>query len=202
MINSEQDGAPQERRSNNDHDTYFNSQFAAKPYYIEPGQSLCGNSVGEMVVATLGSGVAVTVHDRELGIGGMAYILIPDSIIETFPHFDRLDPAVINKICWPIEECIRDMKTLGAGKGRIRIRLIGGASMPDDILDRGTKNYLFVKNYLVKKGLSIMSEDLAGPYIRRVHFFPSSGRAVRRILRRQSDFAHMRLDEKEYEKQF
>jgi len=185
----------QERRSEKDTDLYFNSQFAAKPFYIEPGHFFCGENKGEMVIATLGTGIAVTIHDQELGIGGMAYVLVPDFVIDMFPDFDRLEESLVQKICKPINDCIRDLKRLGAGKGRIRIRLIGGSGMPGDTMDRGTKNYIFVKSYFAKKGLSAMSEDYAGSYIRRVHFFPSTGRAVRRILRRESDFASIHAHE-------
>lgn len=185
-------------RRHNDYDAYFNAQFGAKPFYLDPGEAGCGDSAGEMLVATIGSGIVVTIHDKDLEIGGMAYLLIPDVILESFPHMDRVDQALIDKAFEPLENCIGQMKRMGAGKNRIRIRVMGGTSYQGDSADRGTKNYVLVKDYLASKNLIVMSEDLNGPYLRRVHFFPHSGRAVRRILRRKSDFASIH----EYENNF
>jgi chemotaxis protein CheD len=187
-----------DRRINNDYNDYFNAQFGAKPYYLEPGESGCGDGAGEMLVATIGSGIVVTIHDKDLGIGGMAYLLIPDVILESFPHIERVDQDLIEKAFQPLENCIGQLKRMGAGKNRIRIRVMGGTSYQGDSVDRGTKNYVLVKEYLARKNLIVMSEDLNGPYLRRVHFFPRSGRAVRRILRRKNDYASIH----EYENNF
>lgn len=194
---SPDEGSMDDRR-HHDCDAYFNAQFGAKPFYLDPGRSGCGDSASEMLVATIGSGIVVTIHDKDIGIGGMAYLLIPDIILESFPHIDRVDQDLTTKAFKPLENCIEQMKRMGAGKNRIRIRIMGGTSYQGDAVDRGTKNYILVKDYLAKKNLIVMSEDLNGPYLRRVHFFPHSGRAVRRILRRKNDYASIH----EYENNF
>lgn len=191
-----------ERRLAQSHDEYFNAQFDAVPTYVEPGQYTCGQNLEEMLVATIGSGIAVTIHDKDLHIGGLAYLLIPDCVLEKFPNITDMDDALIKEAFKPLDDCIHEMKRMGAGKARIRIRVMGGTTYNDDTMDRGTKNYVFVKEYLTKKGLIVMSEDLAGPYIRRIHFFPASGRAVRRVLRRQSDYADIHEDETRYQSKF
>lgn len=191
-----------ERRYEIDHNEYFNAQFGAEPSYVEPGQYTCGQDINEMFVATIGSGIAVTIHDKELHIGGLAYLLVPDCLLEQFPHFDKMDKNILRDVFKPLDDCIGEMKRLGAGKNRIRIRVMGGTEYEGDKLDRGTKNYIFVKDYLAKKGLIAMSEDLSGPYIRRIHFFPSSGRAVRRVLRRENDFAEIQENEAKYQEKF
>jgi chemotaxis protein CheD len=89
------------------------------------------------------------------------------------------------------------MKKRGAGKHRIQMRLIGGGRIPGDSPeDAGTKNYIFVREYVSRKGLSILNEDLGGIYVRRVHFFPTTGRAVRMVLRRDGDFTAIEALEK------
>lgn len=191
-----------ERRQHSDHDAYFNAQFGAKPFYIEPGQFDSGDSIEKMIVATIGSGVGVSIYDKDLHVGGLAYILMPEEMVQSFPHFEKCDRAMMLAVTKPIDDCLGALKRMGAGKNRIRIRLMGGTSLPDDPLDRGTKNYIFVKEYLTRKGLVIMSEDLAGPYIRRVHFFPASGRAVRRTLRREEDYSDMVKVEGAFQAQF
>ena len=187
-----------DRRKYIDTDAFFNEQYGAVPLNILPGEYESGKEDKDMIVATIGSGVAVSIYDKDLHIGGLAYVLLPEEMIQAFPHFDQCDPALIRASTKPIDDCIGALKRMGAGKGRIRIRLTGGANMPGDDKDRGTKNYIFVKEYLTRKGLVVMSEDLSGEYLRRVHFFPSSGRAVRRTLRRKSDFIEMAKDEEAF----
>lgn len=179
----------QERRKGGDHEAYFNAQFDAKPLSIGPGQTLCGHDEEVMYVAHVGSGVLVTMHDTELKIGAMGYVLAPSALIESFPHFEQADAKWRAQGIKPVEECIAEMKKRGAGKHRIQMRLIGGGVMPgQEKQDVGTKNYIFVREYITRKGLSVLNEDLGGPYVRRVHFFPSTGRAVRLVLRRKPDF--------------
>lgn len=191
-----------DRRIATDHDAYFNAQFGASPVYVEPGEFVCGEDIDRMLVATIGTGVAVTIHDKDLHIGGLAYLLIPDSVLQSFPNIDEKADQDLRKAFKPLDDCINKMKQMGAGKNRIRIRVMGGTSYNDDTMDRGTKNYIIVKERLARKGLVIMSEDLSGPYVRRIHFFPTSGRAVRRVLRRDSDYAAMHEDELKYQTNF
>ncbi len=192
----------QERRAVPDSDAYFNAQFGAKPYFLTPGESGAGDGAGEMLVATIGAGILVTIHDKDLNIGGMAYLLIPDIVIKAFPNIKSIDPEIMKAAFEPLENCILLMKQMGAGKSRIRIRIMGGTSYEGDALDKGTVNYIIIKEYLNRKGLVVMSEDLHGPYLRRVHFFPTSGRAVKRILRRKEDFASVQEDETRYQGKF
>lgn len=186
-----------ERRKIEDTDKYFNSLFGALPVYVMPGEVRCSDSDEEMFVSMLGSGVAVTFFDKDLKIGAACYTLLPDHVIEAFPYYCDAEEKVLDETCKPIFNCINELKKLGVGKNRLRIRLFGGTTLPGDAQDRGTKNFIFVREYLARKGLPVMNEDLGGPYLRRLHFFPSSGRAVRRMLRRQEDYALLRGIESE-----
>ena len=142
---NQNNGRDSERRKYQDYDAYFNAQFGAKPIYIRPGEHESGDNMGEMIVATIGSGVGVSIYDKDLHIGGLAYVLMPEEMMRSFPHFKDCDPEMIKAVTKPIDECLGALKRLGAGKNRIRIRLVGGTSLPDDPLDQGTKNYIFVR---------------------------------------------------------
>ncbi len=188
--NPDSPAARPERRGVSASDAYFNAQFEAKPVLIEPGQVLCGNEGGVMYVANVGSGVLVTMHDTELKIGAMGYVLVPPALLDTFPHFEQADEKSRIRAIKPVEDCIAEMKKRGAGKHRVQMRLIGGGVMPgEEKRDAGTKNYIFVREYITRKGLGVLNEDLGGSYVRRVHFFPATGRAVRLVLRRATDFS-------------
>jgi chemotaxis protein CheD len=181
----------EDRRRNPSVEAYFNGQFDCEALYLEPGQTVWSDREKDMIVATVGSGVAISIYDTDLKIGAMGYVLLPDSLLAVFPHFDKADKKALEKAFQPIIDCIGHMKRHGAGKNRIRIRLMGGGQMPNDPNDKGTKNYVFTREYITRKGLMVMNEDLGGKYVRRIHFFPTSGRAVRRILRRDADFAEI-----------
>jgi len=56
-----------------------------------------------------------------------------------------------------------------------------------------------VREYLTRKGLSIMNEDLGGHYVRRVHFFPTTGRSVRWMLRRDHDYEDVLSEEMRFQ---
>lgn len=191
-----------ERRGNRDDDAYFNARFGVKPLPVKPGYYVGSDRVDEMAVATVESGVLLTMHDKDIKIGGMAYVVLPDALVEAFPYFDRVPVETLRLALLPVDECIRDLKRHGAGKNRIRLRLIGGANCGGDAKDIGTKTFVFVKEYITRQGLRIMNEDIGGAYVRRVHYFPHTGRTVRKILRRDGDFKSVRADEKEYKRSF
>ncbi|MCD8563190.1 MAG: chemotaxis protein CheD [Alphaproteobacteria bacterium] len=192
-----------ERRGNIDDDAYFNAQFGVKSLPVKPGYYVGSDRIDEMAVANVESGVLLTMHDKDIKIGGMAYVVLPDPLVDAFPYFDRVPLETLRLALLPVDECIRDLKRHGAGKNRIRLRLIGGAKNGEDnTKDIGTKTFVFVKEYITRQGLRIMSEDIGGEYIRRVHYFPSTGRTVRKILRREGDFKAVRAEEKEYKRSF
>lgn len=187
-----------ERRSFVEDDAFFNKKFRETPHRVEPGGELCGGGEMDMYVAIAGNGVTVTMYDTELKLGGMCYVLLPDEFLKKFPHFDEADEKWRKLAVAPLDQCIADMKRRGAGKNRIQVRLVGGGKIPGTVVDdAGTKNYIFVREYIARKGLGILNEDLGGAYVRRVHFFPATGRTVRMVLRRASDFAGVLALEKQ-----
>lgn len=192
------DTFPSEKRVYKDFNAYFNSQFDEKPLYIKPGQSLCSKGEDEMIIAHVGSGVLASLYDPEAKLGALSYILLCEQLIDAFPHFDKADNAAIERALEPLNEALAEVRKAGSPEHKLHVRLIGGTAMPGDALDCGTKSAVFAREFLTRKGLAILNEDLGGPYVRRVHFFPATGHAVRLILRRSSDFAAMFRDEQEY----
>ncbi|MEZ5814199.1 MAG: hypothetical protein R3E13_05670 [Alphaproteobacteria bacterium] len=189
-----------ERRVTPDSDVYFNAQFNAKPIYVQPGRTGYGQREDEMLVASVGAGMLLSVYDQELKMGALGYVLLPEPVLDCFPFVDRADPVLVAKAFEPLEGCIGEMKKHGAGKARLMTRLFGGAVCDDDPDERGLKNMVFVKEYLCRQGLNISNADIGGPFMRRVHFFPATGRVVRRLLKRQEDFDIVRAAEGEYNK--
>lgn len=177
----------EERRQVDDPELFFQGEFTQNAVHMKPGDVCYSENSDDMIVAMLGSGVFVSIYDTDLHIGAVAYVLLPENILEAFPQFDAVEPALMEKAFAPIENCLGEMKRHGAGKNRTRVCLVGGADVPNDEHDSGTKNYVFVREALKRKNLSIYHEDLGGQKMRRVHFFPESGKIVKKVLRRESD---------------
>lgn len=180
-----------ERRVVRNHDAYFNAQFDAFPIDLQPGQVACSDNSADMIVSSVGAGIFVSIYEPELKTGAACFLLLPPTLLEMFPHFDKADPEIVRAALSPLENCVGEMKRRGAGKGRIRVRLSGGAHMPGDHEDRGTKNYIFAREYITRKGLPVLNEDIGGSCVRRIHFFPASGKIIRRVLRRAEDFSEV-----------
>lgn len=187
-----------ERRQNRDHDAYFNNLFEARPVYVEPGGYHIGDDPGEMIVAVMGSGLAVTLYDPGRHIGAVSYLLPPEPMIQSFPAYFNDTQSETRQFFYPLKASIDGLARAGADKTALQVRLIGAMSglLKDE--ERGLKSLVIVKERLVREGLSVMHEDCGGHYIRRVHFFPTSGRVVRCLLRRAEDFENMRQTEEEW----
>jgi len=66
--------------------------------------------------------------------------------------------------------------------GNRQVKVFGGGNVTDTRNQIGTQNAEFVLRYLEDEGLSCSARDLGGPYPRRIQYFPSTGRVVRKLL--------------------
>lgn len=191
-----------ERRQHPDSDAYFNSQFSAKPVMVMPGQAAWTKNTDEMLVAQAGEGVVMSLYDTELKMAAMGYVLLPKHVEEAFPYFKDFDRSHIAKALDPVEQAIGLMKQNGAGKARLSLRLYGASAFEPVKEHRGLKHLVFVHEYLSRKGLGILNEDIGGSSIRRIHFLPESGRSVSMLLKRQSDYERLAGEEKHFQAEY
>ncbi len=190
-----------ERRKNADIEAYFNALFEAVPKTVKPGQCQFSGVEGEMLVATIGAGIVVSFYDQDLKTGGICYVCLPRGVLDIFPYFKDADDGMLAQAFFPLDDAIEQIKERGAvGQNRILVRLVGGADFSNETPDSGMKNAVFVREYIARKGLAVMNEDIGGMFIRRLHFFPHTGRAVRMVLKRASDFESVRGLEDDYHK--
>ena len=192
----------QDRRQQSDSNAYFNAQFSAKPVIVLPGEAGWSQGSDEMLVASVGEGVVVTFHDPELKMAAMGYVVMPDDVEQAFPYFKDFERSHIAKALEPLDNAIGLMKRHGAGKSRLSIRLYGAAAYQSVPEHRGLKHLVFVREYLSRKGLALLNEDIGGSAVRRVHFLSDSGRSVSMLLRRQEDFAQLAEQEKRFRAQY
>ena len=190
-----------EQREKKSYQTYFEEKYWQKLKFVSPGEFYCSSEANEILAAETGAGVIICMYDIEAHVGGIAHILIPDSLIKNFKdHKDHSD-EIIAYAKSPLEELIKEMKYKGAGKKRINIRLSGGATIMNDEFDMGLKNVVFAQNEIIEKGLKLITQDIGGEHCRRINFFPYTGRMEKLPLRRDADQAELWAREQEYLKQ-
>jgi chemotaxis protein CheD len=171
---------------------FHDPRFDATAVKLLPGEHYVSESPDEMIVTVLGSCVAACIRDPTLGVGGMNHFMLPES------RDGRWGSASANLRYgnFAMEALINDILKLGGSRGRLEVKVFGGASLMGASAI-GTANGEFVLRYLKDEGLAVAAQDLYGIYPRRVHYFPLSGQAHVLALRRQDDLA-MVADEAQY----
>ena len=159
--------------------SYYHPHFDAHIIKVMMGQHKISGRVDEMLVTTLGSCVAACIRDPVSEIGGMNHFLLP----EVPDGADDSANAAARYGSVAMERLINDILAHGGRRSRLEVKVFGGAKVIDTSLDIGAKNADFVLTYIRREGLSLVSQDLGGATARRVHYFPHTGRVLRRILR-------------------
>lgn len=158
---------------------YFNREFNADTIKIGLGQQAISDRPDLMIATTLGSCVAACIHDPVRGIGGMNHFMLPDlpeSELEGAGMAARYGSVAMERL-------INALLAAGAERQRLQVKLFGGGRVIDSSYDIGGLNSRFALDYVRREGLTLAGHDLGGGSARRLHYFPHSGRALRRLLR-------------------
>ncbi|CAO3407546.1 chemotaxis protein [Azospirillum largimobile] len=158
---------------------YFNHEFRVDTVKIALGQQAVSDRGDLMIATTLGSCVAACIHDPVRGIGGMNHFMLPDlppSELEGAGAAARYGSVAMERL-------INALLAAGADRRRLQVKLFGGASVIESSYDIGGLNSRFALDYVRAEGLTLAGQDLGGGSARRLHYFPHSGRALRRLLR-------------------
>lgn len=186
-------------RRDNAPESEFNGRFERSPVFINLGTGCELFEIDEkMMIATVGSGIAVSLYDPQKRYGVFAYGLITQKVCDDFPHLKNVDVNEAARSVAPIDEALRLLEKNGSSLNNARVRMFGGSNLGDDSLNMGTKNYIFFKEYLKRKNLEIASEDIGGSNVRRIHFMPDTGAVTRFVLKRQADYDEVRNVERAY----
>lgn len=179
MITGTQGRTVAHARPGGDTSGYFNRQFQAHALKVFLGSHIVSDRPDVMMVTTLGSCVAACVRDPAAGVGGMNHFLLPE-----VPASDaRDDDAAARYGSVAMERLINAVLAGGGRRDRLEAKLFGGAHVIESSLDVGARNADFALAYLAREGIALTGKDLGGGSARRVHWFPHSGRALRKLLR-------------------
>lgn len=161
---------------------YFNPQFQAHTLKVFLGHHQVSERPDVMMVTTLGSCVAACIWDPAAAVGGMNHFLLPEVPDSETGGAD----AAARYGSVAMERLINDILSRGGKRSRLEAKVFGGARVIDSSFDVGRKNGAFVLDYLEREGLTVAGQDLGGTSARRVHFFPHTGRAMRKLLRAEA----------------
>jgi chemotaxis protein CheD len=131
-----------------------------------------------MVLAAyaLGSCIALALHDRQTGIGGLLHFMLPDSQMD--PAMGRENPYKFADTGIP--KFINELIGRGASKNRLVVHVVGGAHMmrTEGLFEIGKRNYLATRRILWRAGLLIHGEAVGGDQSRTVRLEIGRGRIL------------------------
>src|SRR6185312_7847283 len=129
----------------------------------------------EMLSTVLGSCVSACIHDVRRGIGGMNHFMLPEPVGER----DNWSSTVGRAARYGSDAMEQLINAILKAGGRVLARMS----------DVGQRNIEFVRRYIAAENLELVASDLGDVFPRQVQFFPHSGRARVRLLRRSDDVA-------------
>ena len=139
-----------------------------------------GNTL--LVTVGLGSCVAIALYDSQAKVGGLAHVLLPSTGMSQ----DRTNRAKFPSTAVPLL-CDR-MQALGARTGRMRAKIVGGASMFTSLLSAtglqiGERNVVATRAALEHAGIPLVAQEVGGDYGRSVYFNVHDGRLIVKSLK-------------------
>ena len=169
---------------------FFDNSLKANVVKISPGDYYITDQQ-EIITTVLGSCISACVRDKRMKIGGMNHFLLPDT------HYEE-GRSSLRFGAYAMEELINGILQLGGKKERLEVKIFGGGNVIESSQNIGEKNIRFVLDYLRTEGLPVASQNVGGPHPRRVHYYPDTGKAMVRTLRREEDQQKVTEEEKSY----
>lgn len=128
-----------------------------------------------LVTHALGSCVGICLYDKQLKLGGLAHIMLPESTQFAAKSINRMKFADT-----AISDLIRSLQILGADARKITAKIAGGAQMfavqeNSAIGSIGARNIESVKKYLKTHRIPVIAEDTGQNYGRTVYFDLATG---------------------------
>lgn len=161
---------------------YYDAKERITVVKIFAGDLHVSTTKDEMISTILGSCVSACIRDPYVGVGGMNHFLLPSNDEMDSKHSDAARYGL-----FAMESLINGVLKAGGHKDRLEIKVFGGGNVTNNSARIGSKNAKFIREFLSQEGFSKFSEDLEGEHPRRVHYYPSTGKVMMRLLRRSED---------------
>jgi chemotaxis protein CheD len=157
---------------------FYDAAQGAWMIKVLPGEFYVTPKSDEVLVTVLGSCVSACIRDRGMGIGGMNHFMLPLSHASGWGD-DRESTRYGN---FAMEKLLNEMIKAGCSHSRLEVKLFGGGNVTDTNNLIGSQNSDFALQYLEAEGLTCAAQDLRGQLPRRIQYYPTTGRVVRRLL--------------------
>jgi len=137
---------------------------------ILPGEYYV-SATNELITTVLGSCISVCIRDPKNGVGGMNHFMLPT---DKNVNEDILSDAA-RYGNYAMEHLINDIIHYGGERKNLEFKVFGGGKVLDMKMDIGKKNIAFVFEYLQTESFKVTSEDVGDVYPRKVIYFPMTG---------------------------
>jgi chemotaxis protein CheD len=128
------------------------------------------------LLTSVGSCVAICMHDSVHKCGGLAHVMLPTS------DQGLQEPLPSKFANTAVPALIKEMHAIVGKQTRLSAKIAGGANMFANLstnhLDIGAKNVKAVKSALEEHRIRLAGEDVGGVHGRRVTFDVASGRTI------------------------
>jgi chemotaxis protein CheD len=123
----------------------------------------------------LGSCIGIAAYDAAARVAGMAHVVLPE-------RREHQAPASAKYATDAVPLLVEALESLGAARGRIQVRLAGGARMTAGgaglIFNIGEQNFVATVDALRKAGVHIAATDTGGSRGRTLRLDVASGKAT------------------------
>jgi chemotaxis protein CheD len=157
---------------------FFDAAGAMWVVKVLPGEYYVTSKADEVLVTVLGSCVSACIRDPIKGIGGMNHFMLPQSGSGAWGGATQ-STRFGN---FAMEKLINELLKAGCSRNALEIKMFGGGNVTDTRNMIGTDNAEFALHYLESEGLRCAAKDLGGQLPRRIHYYPGTGKVVRRLL--------------------
>jgi len=138
------------------------------------------NDPGETLITySLGSCIGVVIWDPAVKVGGMLHYMLPDASIDKQKAVER--PYMFASTGIP--RLFKEAYKLGAVKGRMVIKVVGGSQIMDSagMFNIGKRNYLVLREMFWKNQVMIAKEDIGGMVNRTVSLEVGTGLTILKV---------------------
>ena len=145
---------------------------------VFPGEFYVTSKPDEMLVTVLGSCVAACIRDPRTGIGGMNHFMLPQGHAGGWGR----DPESTRFGNFAMEKLINELIKAGCARERSRSRCSAAATSPTAVRRSAPTTANSSCAISRPKACAARRRISAASFPRRIHYFPATGKSVRRLL--------------------
>jgi chemotaxis protein CheD len=152
---------------------------------VQRGEHHVSQAADEVLSAEVAAGVSLCCRDPKRNIGGMVCILLPAADLEPGenPQDNQALAVVVERYgAHLLEQLFVDLEKRGCRKTRLEAKVFGGGARVGEDPAAGPRTLAFVNRYLEDWGIPVAERVTGGGQVRRVQYFPVTGKARVMVL--------------------